>query len=104
MPRKANTNRKGNSWTEAEKLAVWNKGTIIPDYLLTIWRRDKCGRAMKWSEHGNRDSKYGWEIDHINPVSNGGSDRIHNLQPLHLQRENNLDKADKLNWVFLQTL
>ncbi len=52
---------------------------------------------MKWSEHGNRDSKYGWEIDHINPVANGGGDELNNLQPLNWV--NNANKGDKLNWT-----
>ena len=97
MARKPNTNRNGGSWTEAEKLAVWNKGRIIPNYSSSVWRWDKCGDVMKWSEHGNRNSKNGWEIDHINPVSNGGTDHINNLQPLHWK--NNADKGNKLNWA-----
>ena len=97
MPRNTNTNRNGGSWTEAEKLAVWKKGNVIPEYSSSIRRTDKCGKVMKWSEHGNRDSNYGWEIDHINPVSNGGGDGIGNLQPL--QWENNADKGDKLYWT-----
>lgn len=52
---------------------------------------------MKYSEHGNRNSEHGWEIDHINPVSNGGGDELPNLQPLNWK--NNADKGDKLNWV-----
>ena len=51
---------------------------------------------MNLSELGNRDSKHGWEIDHINPVSNGGTDNIDNLQPLYWK--NNADKGDILKW------
>ncbi len=51
---------------------------------------------MQYSEHGNRNSNYGWEIDHINPVANGGGDEINNLQPLYW--DNNAKKGDNLNW------
>lgn len=97
MSRKPNTNRSGGAWSEAEKRAVWNKGIVIPNYAPETWRRDKCGANIKWDEHGNRESQYGWEIDHINPVSNGGGDELSNLQPLH--HRHNADKADKLNWT-----
>ncbi|KUG25132.1 hypothetical protein ASZ90_005048 [hydrocarbon metagenome] len=39
---------------------------------------------------------YGWEIDHIIPLSLGGTDDIANLQPLHW--ENNRKKSDNLEW------
>lgn len=96
MARNANTTKDGNSWTESTKLSVWKDGKIIPDYSPDVWRRDKCGKVMKWDEHGNRGSDYGWEIDHINPVSNGGDDKLSNLQPLNWK--SNSDKGDKLNW------
>lgn len=97
MNRNHNTNKKGGVWTDAEKISVWNKGTPIEGFDNAIWRRDKCGRAMKFAEHGNRNSEYGWEIDHIIPVARGGDDNIDNLQPLYW--ENNAKKSDLLNWM-----
>lgn len=96
MARKHNTNKDGGSWTEATKKLVWNKGVSIPGYSQDEWRRDKCGTAMQYSQHGNRDSTYGWEIDHINPVANNGSDDLSNLQPMNWA--NNASKGDKLDW------
>ncbi len=96
MARNPNTNRNGHTWTQEEKITIWQKGKIIPNYPPNIWRHDKCGKVMKWDEHGNRSSDYGWEIDHINPVSNGGGDNTENLQPLNWK--NNADKGDKLYW------
>ena len=96
MPRTFNTNKDGGSWSEDTKKAVWGKALFISGNDPNFWRKDKCGKIMKYSEHGNRDSVYGWEIDHINPVSNGGSDDLSNLQPLHWS--NNADKADNLYW------
>jgi len=96
MARLHNTNRNGGAWTQAEKKAVWQKGTVIENYSPDVWRRDKCGRYMQFSEHGNRQAESGWEIDHINPVANNGTDDLSNLQPLNWL--NNSKKGDSLNW------
>lgn len=69
--------------SEQLKLDVWSKGFEIPNRDPKVWRRDVCHRVMKYSEHGNTDSKYGWEIDHIYPRAKGGVSTWDNLQPLN---------------------
>ena len=54
---------------EETKLAVWAKGTPIPGYGPNVWCKDKCKHIIKYSEHGNTESEYGWEIDHKCPTS-----------------------------------
>lgn len=68
---------------EQLKLAVWAKGRVIPDYNADVWRWDSFGAVMKFSMYGNRNSDYGWEIDHIVRVADGGTDALSNLRPLN---------------------
>lgn len=76
-------NGKVNEWSESVKKAVWKKGKINPDYSPDVLRWDTHGNIMMWSEYGRMDSKFGWEIDLINPVIDDGAENIENLQPLN---------------------
>lgn len=69
---------------EFEKRLVWNKGTKILGLDPNTWRTDSAGRLMKYEHYGkNRSFPYEWEKDHILRESDGGSDELENLRPLH---------------------
>ena len=46
---------------------VWEKGRIVSNYDKDKYRKDQCGAWITRAQYGNRDSMYGWEIDHIDP-------------------------------------
>lgn len=71
---------------------IWNQGLIVEDYDSSLFRKDAAGAWISRSEYGNRDSKFGWEIDHIYPTALGGDNDESNLRPM--QWENNVSKGD----------
>ena len=83
-----------SNWSESKIQAVWEKATPVQNNNPDVWRKDVCGAWINRPKYGE-ETTYGWEIDHVNPTSNGGSDQVSNLQPL--QWRNNRNKGESLS-------
>ena len=71
---------------------VWSKGKVEGGNDPVFWRKDEYGAWLFRSHYENRDSEYGWVIDYIKPLTEGGTDDISNLCPLHWK--NDIPKTD----------
>jgi hypothetical protein len=97
-PRVPGTTSSGLPFPSTIVKAVWEKGEDDPGFV--TFKKDCCGALIQKNKY-NTNSQHGWEIDHIKPVSQGGTDDLSNLQPL--QWENNRHKGDKWpNWECLR--
>ncbi|HUT98043.1 MAG TPA: HNH endonuclease [bacterium] len=83
------------NFTEKEKQAVWEKGTVVKGHNKDRVRKDKCGAWIRRERYGRKKGEvrtsFSWEIDHID--CNEENNEPSNLRPL--QWANNNDKSDK---------
>ena len=60
-----------------------------------------CGLEIDFSAYGDRHHSGGWEVDHSNPKSKGGSDYLRNLLPAHIncnRLKSNYSTREARNW------
>jgi len=95
MQREPNTDASGQSFSPEVVEAVWQKARTMGVH--ETLRVDAWGWTIVRSDYGNSRSRYGWEIDHILPVPQGGGDELTNLQPL--QWENNRRKDEMMQGI-----
>jgi hypothetical protein len=91
MWRRPNTTASGDRFDPHTIEAIWRKGAVVVGYEPNEYRQDNCGAWIHRNGYG-RIGEFGWEIDHVRPVSQGGTDELTNLQPLYWQ--NNRGKGD----------
>lgn len=79
-------------FTPTEKKLVWDRAHRINGVDPDTMRQDYAGAWIRFEDYGNRNSQYGWEIDHLKPLSIGGAEDSSNYLPL--QWQNNVRKGD----------
>ena len=87
---------------ENNKYAIYKIG----DKRMSFWEKefgdvekaeDFVGRKILKCAYGQTNSRFGWDIDHIQPLSKGGTDTDDNKQIVHV--DTNDEKADKTTFV-----
>ncbi len=67
--------------TKEQQEKAWNNAKTIRGKDPDIYRQDPYGNTMCKTSYG-KASPMGWDVDHIKPVSRGGSDTTRNQQAL----------------------
>lgn len=67
--------------TKDQKEKAWDNAKVVRGKDPALYRQDPYGNVMYRPSHG-KSSEMGWDVDHIKPVSRGGSHATKNLQAL----------------------
>jgi hypothetical protein len=78
-------------FSEMQIQEIWDKGIRVEDVDSKQICKDVGGAWIKRNLYGKEDI-FGWEIDHVYPLSKGGDAQLVNLRPMHW--ENNRSKAN----------
>jgi len=70
----------GKEFNDFTIVEVWRKA--IPFKHFELYKKDAYGSLIFFDDY-EIESENGWVIAHIIPVSNGGTDDVENLQPVH---------------------
>ena len=46
---------------------LWEKANPVDGYDSTLVRKDPCGASIQRDKYNDRDSDFGWEVDHVYP-------------------------------------
>ena len=92
----ANRKATGEPYSQNEINDVWMKAIYETGNGAVERRKDCFGAIIQRNRYGDTTSLYGWEIDHVIPSNDGGTDDMENLQPL--QWINNRKKAKLYPW------
>lgn len=96
MARQRSTTVTGCAFDEKIISEVWNKAQTIKGKNSAELRCDILGNVICFNLYGKK-TILGWEIDHIKPVSKGGTDSFDNLQPLNTAA--NIHKGETHPWL-----
>jgi hypothetical protein len=91
---KTKANSKRYHFDEETVDKVWEKGKIFDENLKEFARDDEYGTHMGRINYNN-EGEYGWKIEHIKSESNGGTDDIDNLKPLHWKNDGVKNKINQ---------
>ncbi len=86
-------NESNESFTDDDIEKVWRKARTSFGFDPDFYRFDENNALIKYSEYGNSESTFGWQISHIRPLIKGGTNDLYNLHALHW--ENHLSQGDR---------
>ena len=70
-------------YTAEEIESIWRKARFMLHKHSKSHRKDAFGNSIHFDRYGDRDSPFGWEVGHIIPIAEGGTNSYSNLRPVH---------------------